>query len=710
MSATDQPSRAAAGDPASPLSDAAVEGPASLAPAGPEQVSILLVDDQPENLLALEAVLEPLGQRLVRAASGEEALREVLHQDFALILLDVRMPGIDGLQTARYISGRERSRRTPIIFLTGQDGDVEQVIRGYEVGAVDYVVKPFDPHVLRSKVSVFVELHRERTERVREARARAEAEALTATVHKLQMISDVALAHIEVRELLPPLLEQLIALVDGDVAGALLADDDGDTLTVRATHGRNGGAVGSAVASDDAVLRPAIDSGMPAILGPDELTPPLVRAGIGALLTAPLRTHDELLGMVYVGARLPGSFSTEHAALLGLSAERASIAIDHARSFERERSLVDVLQRSLLPEHLPQLPRLETAARYVPSESAAAVGGDWYDAIVLPSGRVGLAIGDVVGHGVRAATVMGELRNCLRAYAAEGHGPAAAVERLNELVRATHGESMVATLAFMSVDPDRGTATLISAGHLPPLLIKPSGEATYLEVARRPPLGVAAPVPAQECEIEVETGSTLLFFTDGLVERRGQSIDAGLEKLRQAALDAPADLDGLCTHILASLQTTSPSRDDLALLAARVVDPHQERVVLRLPAEPQSVAVARHTLTRLLRRAGADTSTTFELSLVLSEACANAIEHAYGPGDHEFDVEIEVLGDEVTAVVADEGRWRAPRGRDRGRGLVLIEQLTDDFEVQRTEQGTTVRIRRSLRAADPDAESGGDEP
>src|SRR4051794_41470950 len=130
--------------------------------AAPERPSVLLVDDRPENLLAVTAVLEPLEARLVTAGSGEEALRALLGEDFAVVLLDVQMPGMDGFETAGYIRGRERSARTPIIFLTAVSTDISQVLRGYEAGAVDYVLKPFDPVVLRSKVAVFAELERHR--------------------------------------------------------------------------------------------------------------------------------------------------------------------------------------------------------------------------------------------------------------------------------------------------------------------------------------------------------------------------------------------------------------------------------------------------------------------------------------------------------------------------------------------------------------------
>ena len=247
-------------------------------PSAQPAASILLVDDDESSLRALCAVLEPLGQRMVSARSGEEALRQLLRDEFAVILLDMRMPGLDGLQTARYINARPRTRHIPIIFLTAHAEDVEQVFRAYAAGAVDYVVKPFDPDVLRSKVAVFVELQRERGERVREARARAEAEAIAST-----------------------------------------------------------------------------------------------------------------------------------------------------------------LQRHLLPDRLPEVPALAMAARYRPSERVAQVGGDWYDAITLPGGGIGLVIGDVVGHGVHAATLMGELRAALRAYAvSEPHSPAAVLTSLNALVASTH--------------------------------------------------------------------------------------------------------------------------------------------------------------------------------------------------------------------------------------------------------------------------------
>lgn len=662
---------------------------------------ILLVDDHEENLLALEAVLAPLGQRLVCARSGEEALRRLLSDEFAVILLDVRMPGMDGFETARYINARERTRHTPIIFLTGHDADTEYVFQGYEAGAVDYVLKPFEPAVMRSKVLVFVRLHHERTQRIREAGARAQAEAVTSTVRKLQSLSDAALAHLQMDELLPELLGRTAALFDAATAGLMLADQDQTRLTLQATHGLEvfderhtvsvgEGFLGRALAASGAVAL--------AQVAPDSaLHHSLAATGVRSLLAAPLVVEDTRLGVLYLGALASEHFSTADAELMSLGAERAAIALDHARSFEHERRLVEMLQRSLLPERLPDLDELELAARYLPSGSAAKVGGDWYDAILLPDGRVGLAIGDVVGHGMRAATVMGELRNALRAYVLEGHPPGQAVTRLNDLVESIHGEGMAATVTLIILDPSSGHACLANAGHLPALLVSPDRHAHYMEHHSGLPLGVGGLDMARaEHQFTLPLGSTLLLFTDGLVERRGQSIDDGLAHLRRAVRQGPSDMEELCTHILGELLGDSPAGDDVALLAVRLRPPRLGHLALRLPAEANSVPVARHAVARFLDEHGADAEASFALKLAVSEAAANAIEHAYDHTDHEFEVVAELRSEGVHLTVRDRGRWRAPRGQARGHGLSLIERLIDRLDVQRSDSGTTLRMFKCL--------------
>src|ERR1700744_4600544 len=199
--------------------------------------TILLVDDHRENLAALQAVLEPLGEPLMLAESGEQALRALLHIECSLILLDVRMAGMDGLPTPRIIRSRPGTRHIPIIFMPAGTGEREEITRAYESGAVDYVVKPFEPEILRAKVGVFVQLHSERAERVRESRARAEAEAVARAVRTLQILSDAAMSHLEMGGLTAGLVERAATLFQADAACLLLRDENAPGLGVHAARG-----------------------------------------------------------------------------------------------------------------------------------------------------------------------------------------------------------------------------------------------------------------------------------------------------------------------------------------------------------------------------------------------------------------------------------------------------------------------------------------
>ncbi|HTW13322.1 MAG TPA: response regulator, partial [Solirubrobacteraceae bacterium] len=245
---------------------------------GEDPASILLVDDHAESLATLQAVLEPLGERLVCAESGEQALRALLHDEFSLILLDVRMADMDGLETARIIRNRPGTRHIPIIFLTAQASDLEAVALAYETGAVDYVVKPFEPEILRAKVSVFVELHRERGERVRESHARAEAEAVARTIRTLQVLSDTAMSHLELDGLANELVERSGTLLRADAVAMLLRDENAPGFRV---HTSRGVALplldGGRVMPGEGLLGQLIGERRAALLGPEELGNPQQR-------------------------------------------------------------------------------------------------------------------------------------------------------------------------------------------------------------------------------------------------------------------------------------------------------------------------------------------------------------------------------------------------------------------------------------------------
>ncbi|MEA2355419.1 MAG: hypothetical protein QOD61_1548 [Solirubrobacteraceae bacterium] len=694
----------AASNPRGPAASSPRE---SRVPAGPTPgsgpatgVNVLLVDDHDENLLALSAVLEPLGETLVLARSGAEALHHLLREDFGLILLDVHMPGLGGFETARYITARQRTRHIPIIFLTAFASDVEEIFRAYEAGAVDYVIKPFEPEVLRSKVAVFVELHRERAQRMEAMAAQARAEAATETIRKLQSLSDAALAHLGLAELLAEVLARIRELFAADTTGIALVEPSDGNLVLWAADGVELLPAPTPLPAGTFVAAAALQ-GDPVVFGQQDDSPlhgSLEASGIASAVAVGLRRADELTGVLYLGWLGEADPGPEDLALLGLCAERAAAAIAHARTYEHEHGLVELLQRSLLPQELPRVPRLELSARYLPSIEATAIGGDWYDVLRLPDGSVVLVIGDVVGHGVHAATVMGELRNGLRAYVLEGHGPGPALSRLNALVESTRGARMIATLLVLMIDPTLDRLRFASAGHLPPLRIGTDGTATFLDGGLVAPLGLVGSSPIEEAVEPIGSGETILLFTDGLVERREESLDAGLSRLRACAAEhGEVPLEIFSDRILQKAGVADAKhRDDVALVAVRRVASAPERLSLRLPAEPSALRGMRRELAAWLGTIGASQVEIEDLTLACSEAAANAVEHAYGPGDHEFEVEAVHGGGAVHIEVRDAGGWRTTRGQLRGTGLKLIHQLSDTTAVHRSGRGTRIELTRSL--------------
>jgi serine phosphatase RsbU (regulator of sigma subunit)/CheY-like chemotaxis protein/anti-sigma regulatory factor (Ser/Thr protein kinase) len=692
------------------------------APPGPPDapddrpLGILLVDDHRENLAALKAVLEPLGERLVTAESGEQALRALLREHIAVILLDVRMAGMDGLETARIIRARPRTRHIPIIFLTAQASEVEEIALAYATGAVDYVIKPFEPEILRAKVAVFVELSRERGERVRQSRARAEAEAVARTVRTLQILSDAALSHLEMDGLAAELLERAATLFQADAAALLLRDENYPGLLLQSHQGAalpvpaegrialGAGLVGTLAAE----RRPALLRGGEVWPPPPEAPapPPLAEKTVTSLLAVPLIASGELLGVLLLGSCAEGRFDTGDLELLTLAGDRMAIAIDHVQRFAHGRQLVETLQRSLLPGRLPHHPRLKLAARYLPSGLAPQIGGDWYDALELDSDRTAVMIGDVVGHGIRAATTMSELRNALRAFAVEGHGPGAALYQLDRVVLATIGPGMIATVLFLIIDTAAGTVTVARAGHPPPALRGTDGSVRFLETAGTLPLGIDERASATEATYPFAPGETLLLFTDGLVERRRESITLGFDRLREALASAPDDVEEICDHVLAETVAAQVSTDDIALLAVRLLGMASGPLELTLSARPESVPLARHRLRAWLTAQvpQLDRMTRGDLEVAWSEAVTNVVRHAYGPRDETFEVSASVDESAVTMVVRDNGSWRPPRRSHGGRGLTLMRQLCDQVLIDRRTDGTTVTMRLTLPGAEADGD------
>jgi integral membrane sensor domain MASE1/anti-sigma regulatory factor (Ser/Thr protein kinase) len=367
--------------------------------------------------------------------------------------------------------------------------------------------------------------------------------------------------------------------------------------------------------------------------------------------------------------------------------------ITEGRKAEREHRIAETLQRSLLPDRLPDVPGVSLAARYVPAGADMEVGGDWYDVVELPSGHIGLAIGDVAGHGLRAASTMGQLRMALRAYALEDPSPAKVVGRLDRLVSRLLVSEIV-TLAYLVLDLDSGTITFANAGHPPPLAVGPGGRTSFLEDGLGSPLGCDDPEPREEAGFRLVPDSTLLLFTDGLVEKRGVSIHEGLERLATLAADRGRDLETLCDTLLSSM-VEEDTADDIALLAIRPV-PLTGRPLLRMPAEPRVLAPLRQTLRRWLRESDTDPDVANDILLACGEVCANVIEHAYGAKEGPLEICLDVRDGTAEVTVRDRGSWRPSSGLHGGHGLPLIEALMESVELTGGPGGTVVRMRRRV--------------
>ncbi|ONH25105.1 PP2C family protein-serine/threonine phosphatase [Pseudofrankia asymbiotica] len=293
--------------------------------------------------------------------------------------------------------------------------------------------------------------------------------------------------------------------------------------------------------------------------------------GIDASATLPLTVSGRIIGVLSLAWSAPRSFDEEERAYLCTLAGVYAQAIERARLHERQRSVVETLQRAILPRTLPELPGMELVARYLPAGRDVEVGGDWYDAAVRPDGSVTLVVGDVGGHGLPAVSAMAELRHAARAYAVEGRTPAAITTRLSALLLAAQDDTL-ATAIVATVDLNTGRLTWSCAGHPPPLLLTGTG-ARYLDDVHGPMLGVVPGYDYGQGTMILPPASNLLLYSDGLVERRGTSLTDRLATLaataaRGLSTDTPG-LDALCDRVLADVAGPATREDDLCLLAVR---------------------------------------------------------------------------------------------------------------------------------------------
>jgi PAS domain S-box-containing protein len=542
----------------------------------------------------------------------------------------------------------------------------------------------------------------ERDELTRAQAARAEAERVAEMMSGMGALVDAALARPRLDEILANLVEGVQKELGADAATIFLADEGEEWLRIGASsRGTPPASVepiafGEGFAGRAALSREPMFTQRP---DPADLRDPgLHEIEIDSLLAVPLLARGAVIGVLEVSASPPRRFTADDLGMLRLAAERVALAISHARIYEREHQLAETLQRSLLPEKLPDLPGLKVAASYIAAATEEGVGGDWFDVIPVPGGGAGLVMGDVAGKGLAAASMVGRLRSALRAYALEGHDPAMVVQQLNRLVWTEAAESQMVTLLYVVVDPTDGVARWVNAGHPPPLLLGGNGRPQFLEGGTSVPLGVM-PFPSyEEMSADMAPGSTLVLYTDGLVEVPGAHIDDGMSRLAEQVREAPEEPKALCDYLLDKLIPERGAPDDVALLTLRSV-PIGDDFRFDFQTAPEALASMRALLRRWLRHAGGGEQEVAEITTACGEAATNAIEHAGSGGGRPFEVSGRLDGREVDVSVRDHGTWRTPREGDQGRGLALMRALMDTVDVQPTREGTTVRLRRMLREA-----------
>ena len=409
----------------------------------------------------------------------------------------------------------------------------------------------------------------------------------------------------------------------------------------------------------------------------------------------PIPSGETVFGVLYVVLRSPRALADWELSFVETLASQCGQAIERANLYERDHEAAVALQQTLLPAALPPVDGLLLDAHYVPARYESNVGGDWYDAMILDDGTIALSVGDVVGHGLAAATAMGQLRNAIRAYLLEDISPGQVLRRLNRYAHSM-GEGSFATTVVATLDPTRTTWRFASAGHPPPVLVA-NGAARYLEL-RGPPVGSVDDF-AYETVGQVVTGPlSVVLYTDGLIERRGVRLEDGLDRL--LALVAAATAETSAESLVAAMLADDGPADDVAVLVVEAVS--SPGLTLELPAEPGQLAVLRRELRPWLRANGLDEQARHDVLVAVGEAAANAIEHPHDPRHPSFVVEARVEGNDLIVLVSDSGAWREPDlPTRRGRGLPFMRELMSEVVVRKGVSGTEVTLRRRLRSRVP---------
>jgi PAS domain S-box-containing protein len=648
-----------------------------------DQPRVLVVDDNADMRRYISSLLADT-YLIDVAPDGAVALEMATVHLPDLVLTDVMMPNLDGYGLLKALRGDPRTAHVPVIMLSARSGE-EAAIEGLDAGADDYLVKPFSALELVARVRSNLELERTRREAGRDRQLLAEIRLSQERLDQAQRLAGLGSWEIDLTtgqmsgsgqflRMLGATMEELADLRPQELLTRFLHPDDRGPFSEALAAGRQGAPVGI----ECRLIR---EDGTVALC---DLHGEIV--------------HDPTSGASY----LRGSVQdiTEQRAT-----ERALALAELAQETARhEHRIAEDLQRSLVPAPTLGSDHLEIATYYQPGEQGTQVGGDWYDVIKLGAGRTALVIGDVMGRGVRAAAVMGQLRAAVRAYARLDLPPSDVMEFLDGTVRDLDGSQLV-TCIYGIYDPAEPTFVYSNAGHLPPLLSGMPGGTRRLTGGLGPPLGVDR-ARFLEDRVDLAKGATLVLYTDGLVERRDRDLDTGIDAV-VAHLEANAGSVTELTSTLVEAMVPDGAGDDIAILAARL--PEDSRpwasATYQLPTEQEAVATSRRLVAATLRRWEIPPGVTDDVVLLTSELVTNAIIHGRPPIELRLrrmaaDLLLEVID---TATLLPRKQQPTPDD-EHGRGLQIVELLADRWGTRATERGKSMWCMTTIKDDQPAGE------
>nr|WP_307834480.1 SpoIIE family protein phosphatase [Actinoplanes lichenicola] len=749
--------------------------------------TVLVADDNADMRDYLTRLLRSAGHHVQAVPDGQAALEAARLRNPDLIVSDVMMPRLDGLQLVAALRADSRTAGTPVLLLSARAGQ-EASIEGLEAGADDYLVKPFSSAELLARVRANVELSRLRNHHARWRTALIDSlqEAFFvcdedgAVIEINSTFTDVigygpeGLPYAPIHPWWPDQESDPEGFQQVTEAFSLLIEATQGTYTIPVKH-RDGhrlwvaasfnqvedpdtgrrvivGTFRDVTAEHYAVQRESAVARLSVRLSQAESVPGALTAVLPALKE--LWQANRVIATVFNGGADPTVYTTEGPApwdglsenrrhaltvlrdepLLTPVAERAGgagIALEHPdgamvlwvelaekrpfteqdqtllallaghlgqglhriHQIDQQRETALALQRAILgPAQLPA----GFAVRYSPATRPLKVGGDWYDTVTLADGRIGIVVGDCVGHGLQAATVMGQLRSACRALLLQNTDPAQTLTALDRFASQLPG-AMCATVFCGVLDPASGELTYASAGHPPAVVTHADGATDLLDQGRSRPLGVRSATARPEARYRVPVRATLLLYTDGLVERRRQPLTAGIQRAAAAVQQArSAALEDLASVVMDSMAPETGYDDDVALLLYR----HPGPLEVDFPAEATRLATVRSMLRGWLARCGVDSLTAQNVLVAAGEACANAIEHGHRqlPGGL-IRLRAAATAHDLHLTITDSGLWKTPQpaaNPHRGRGFTLMRAMMTEVTVTTGAAGTIVGLQTRI--------------